>query len=430
MQSMAIGDDMPAPEEEDGPGNVWDQIVAHNLFDNIATFLILTNMMVIAIEVNMRCHGTEAQNAVTFLVINITYGVLYLVELILRILPKGVYASYFSDRVEMRWFWFDSCMLIMQYVEILLTLLVISSKDLENLLSFGRMMRVVRVVRVIRIIRVMRFFRSFRILLMMILGTMKSGVWATCLLVLIMVIFGIIFAQAVVDTLAAGYANEENAFTLEKYYGTVPRAVFTLFKAIIGGVDWDLVVDPLSDCGEIYVALFLIYIIFVQLVVMNVVTGLFLQSAIERAQQDQEHGIQLRLQEKNTFIQKLEELFKQLDSTNNGTISLQEFETHLQSEHMKALFQTFEIENADAWTFFKLLDADGGGSVDIEEFVHGCIRLKGPAKSIQIAQLMYHHKWIMNQLVELQQNVNHYLKPLSRQCGALLHNLDVPQQPS
>jgi len=166
-------------------------------------------------------------------------------------------------------------------------------------------------------------------------------------------------------------------------------------------MDWDDVVKALAEVGAVNVLLFVFYIIFVQLVVMNVVTGLFLQSAIEQAQQDQEHGIQVRLEEKQVFVERLETLFKELDLTNDGSISLQEFEAHLQSEHMQALLQTFEIENADAWTFFKLLDADGGGSVDIDEFVSGCIRLKGNARSIQIAQLMYHHKWIMNQLVEL-----------------------------
>merc|ERR1712176_168762 len=48
----------------------------------------------------------------------------------------------------------------------------------------------------------------------------------------------------------------------------------------------------------------------------------------------------------------------------------------------------------------------GGGSVDVTEFVDGCIRLKGQAKSIQMAQLMYHHKWIMDKLVELSETVH------------------------
>jgi len=77
---------------------------------------------------------------------------------------------------------------------------------------------------------------------------------------------------------------------------------------------------------------------------------------------------------------------------------------------MQALIQTFEIETADAWTLFKLLDTDGSGSVDIAEFIDGCIRLRGGAKSIHIAQIMYHHKWMMDKLVDVYEE----LRPLNR----------------
>merc|ERR1719453_2565079 len=131
-------------------------------------------------------------------------------------------------------------------------------------------MRVARVVRVVRVIRVMRFFRSFRILLTMIFGTMKNGVWAALLLILIMYIFGIFFAQSVVDYLAHEDPlpydwDLQTNVELEIYFGTLPRAVFTLFKCIVGGVDWQDVVLPLSSCGWSNVFLFLVFIVFVQL---------------------------------------------------------------------------------------------------------------------------------------------------------------------
>merc|ERR1712217_299119 len=121
--------------------------------------------------------------------------------------------------------------------------------------------------------------------------------------------------------------------------------------------------------------------------------------------------------QKTLIVKRLQDLFARLDSSHDGTITLQEFQAHLQSDHMQALLQTFEIDNADAWTLFKLLDTDGGGSVDITEFVDGCIRLKGGAKSIQMAQIMYHHKWIMDKLVAIEET----LRPLAR----IAHNQKI-----
>merc|ERR1711862_166294 len=43
----------------------------------------------------------------------------------------------------------------------------------------------------------------------------------------------------------------------------------------------------------------------------------------------------------------------------------------------------------DAEQLFRLLDRDMSGSISIEEFVRGCLRLRGPARSNDVAALVY-----------------------------------------
>ena len=38
---------------------------------------------------------------------------------------------------------------------------------------------------------------------------------------------------------------------------------------------------------------------------------------------------------------------------------------------------------------FNLLDADDSGSISVKEFIQGCLRLRGQAKSIDVATLIY-----------------------------------------
>lgn len=134
---------------------------------------------------------------------------------------------------------------------------------------------------------------------------------------------------------------------------------------------------------------------------MNVVTGLFLQSAIEQASQDHEHVIQQQLAQTQRYVQNLKKLFRQLDSSGDGTIRLDELEEHLERDRMKAFLKTIDIDIGDAWTFFKLLDSNYDGSIDMHEFVEGCLRLSGNAKSIHVAQMMYENQWIMDKLNEM-----------------------------
>ena len=47
------------------------------------------------------------------------------------------------------------------------------------------------------------------------------------------------------------------------------------------------------------------------------------------------------------------------------------------------------ISTDDIWTLFLLIDVDDNGVVDIEEFVAGCMQLRGPAQSLQAAQTIF-----------------------------------------
>eukprot|EP00435_Cladocopium_sp_Y103_P045451 s1298_g13.t1 len=53
---------------------------------------------------------------------------------------------------------------------------------------------------------------------------------------------------------------------------------------------------------------------------------------------------------------------------------------------------TVGISTDDVWTLFMLLDSDMTGLLDIDDFVNGCMQLRGPAKSLQVAKMSYENK--------------------------------------
>ena len=50
------------------------------------------------------------------------------------------------------------------------------------------------------------------------------------------------------------------------------------------------------------------------------------------------------------------------------------------------------ISTQDVWTLFTIIDADGSGLIDLDEFVQGCMELHGPAKSFQVSKMSYENK--------------------------------------
>merc|ERR1719359_2206297 len=88
----------------------------------------------------------------------------------------------------------------------------------------------------------------------------------------------------------------------------------------------------------------------------------------------------------------MRDLFQAVDADQSGSITWDELHSHLSDEAVKAYFSLVQIEISEAEGLFHLLDVDESGEVGIEEFIMGCMRLKGTAKSIDMATLLYEHK--------------------------------------
>merc|ERR1712187_9201 len=73
-----------------------------------------------------------------------------------------------------------------------------------------------------------------------------------------------------------------------------------------------------------------------------------------------------------------------LDEDGSGFISFNEIEDHLQSEAVQEYFKAIDVDPSEAKHLFEMLDINGSGEIDLEEFLSGCLRLQGPAKALDL----------------------------------------------
>merc|ERR1711972_745415 len=130
---------------------------------------------------------------------------------------------------------------------------------------------------------------------------------------------------------------------LKVFWSTLPRSIFTLFKSTAGGVSWHDVVVPLSAIGWPYVALFTMFIAMFSFAILNVVTAVFCQSAINSAQLDKDLATMQLLDELNIFSEKLTGLFKSIDQDESGFTTLDELEEVLGEPFANAYMESLGI---------------------------------------------------------------------------------------
>merc|ERR1740117_862199 len=81
--------------------------------------------------------------------------------------------------------------------------------------------------------------------------------------------------------------------------------------------------------------------------------------------------------------------FSHLDDDGDGYITLEEFKAGVHDPIVSQWLSAMEMDVRDVDSVFRLLDTDGSRCLTIDELVTGVSRLKGTARSIDVATLLY-----------------------------------------
>lgn len=364
------------------PESRLEWLVYHPFFDIAIALLIILNGISIGIQTD--CMAREVTDLVppVLRATEVFFCAIFSLELILRISVEG---RLFFIGLEWSWNLFDCCVVMLQLFEEIMGA-VTSSTDNDGEgsrtnFSFMRVLRVLRLIRIVRIVRVLRFIGELRTIVTSIASSMKHLLWTVMLLLLMIYTISVYFTQLVLDHRLGG--TDRDLSNLVTPWGSLARSALTVFSAISGGIDWETAVVPLAEhISALLAPLFCLYVAFAILALMNVVTGVFVENAIDSANRDKERYL----------VQTVRELFEKADLSREGVISWKEFESQLSNPELQTLFSGLGIDQVSARGLFKLLDIDNSGSIDANELITGTLRLRGEARSIDLAALIYENR--------------------------------------
>jgi len=228
-------------------------------------------------------------------------------------------------------------------------------------------------------------------------GAVKGFLWSGLLIFTILLIFGTVLSEGALAFLVQGGGEDASAgpaAPLQARFGSLFLAVLTLFQAMSGGVDWHEVWQILDALGWGYRGVFLLYIGFSFLTLLNVVTAVFIEGTMMRCTTDRGLVVQSELMAKRDFLQAMRKVFQELDVDEDGDITVEELRGRMQEPEIGAYFSQLGVDSDQVGKLFLLLDKDKSGSLDPEEFMFGCLKFRGDAKSLDIAVMHQQVLWI------------------------------------
>jgi voltage-gated sodium channel len=345
------------------------QLYVHNIlsttkFDAVIGLVICANSITVGMQSTYEINGWSTT---PFMVIEWIFLVIYSTELGLRFFAHG------KDCLKSGWVCFDlflvsTSLISMAIVEPILK----NSTDEGSAAALGSLMvlRMFRLGRLARAIRLIAQFRTLWTLVRGLFGNIDTVMYTFILIFIILYIFACMGIELITKS-PLKEDDEVWAELVELHFSSLWLSMLTLVQFV-----------TLDSVGAIYAPMiqrsyglavyFLLFILFVSIALMNLVTAVIVEGSLASAETDKEVQRAYKHQMVKALIPKIRSLFVALDTDGDGTVTLDECVDAPESVK-KELNQVIQTE--DIKELFEMLDSDNDGSLGIDEFCDAIQRI-------------------------------------------------------
>eukprot|EP00930_Biecheleria_cincta_P085465 TRINITY_DN7485_c0_g1_i1.p1 TRINITY_DN7485_c0_g1~~TRINITY_DN7485_c0_g1_i1.p1 ORF type:complete len:665 (+),score=103.64 TRINITY_DN7485_c0_g1_i1:22-2016(+) len=399
-------------------------VMSSGSFTSLIAMAIISNSILIGVSVQYQAMQSDGYVPIVFQVSQLCFVLIFFVELIMRFLAERT--GFFCTSENLVWNYFDLVVVGTSLPDVVYSVMrwtgsgfSFQESSTNTVARILRLIRITQTIRIVRILRVVRYIHALRTLVHSVFSTLTVLIWSFVLLLIVIYTFGILFTDSTLDHLRQTSVDDVdvNARVLAKRFGDLHRSMHTLLQCITNGLSWEEVYYALASIHWLWGYLFVVYITFCTFAVLNAITGEFCQKAMESSSRDKDLQIQSMAASREYQVTVLRNVVERIQANSLFTeegIALYDFEQRLEDPEIQSFFHTLDLEVSDAWMFFKLMD-DGRGFLGVEEFVDGCQRLKGSARSIDLAVVRQEQrrvKKLVDKLVSVIEQLSADLEPL------------------
>lgn len=352
--------------------------------DMVVSVSIVLNGILLGLQADYQALNSTDNIPVFFAVTEIIFCAIFTLELGIKLCK---YRLRLYSMPSWRWNLFDTALVSMQLGDVLMEVIFASTSANDALdtaatmknAAFLRLLRLLRLLRILRLLRLLQFFSELNVVTAAIMSSMKSLLGTTFMLIMVMYIIGIVICQITtshrVTLIEQGRPVPPD---LVEWWGSLSRSMLSLYEAFLGGIDWDSLVQPLMNISPWLAVCFALYIAFITLAMMNVITGIFVESAIKNAEKEKDKVLSAHVRE----------LHKMLGNT-EGIVQREDFRHTMKDEELQHYFADLGIDQNAAVHLYDLLSIDREEGLTVEELVQGIIRLRESAKFLDVMTLLY-----------------------------------------
>jgi hypothetical protein len=367
--------------------------------------------------------GGEQKNLI-FTMAQIFLIKIYVADLVLR--SRSGLKLFLSDLLN----WCDLGLMIVHVIA-----LIVSSVDTRKsiiLLSFAGSARFWRVLRLFALVGRFRFFKELTLMVHGLESSFKILMWA-----IIFVAICVFIMACMLTSLAGLDEGEDPLMEIEEkhaLFGSVGKSMFTSFTCLVEGCT-DSAGAPVSvylfrSYGYEFAFPYVTYQIFVVFGVFTIVVAIFVDNMRTVSRDTDE---QLEIAYRHEYGLMLKETFINFSTLSREDIlvhelSREEFNAIQTQEAVKGVLDNLEVHEIDRVNLFDVLDADGSGTLSLNELIEGIMLVRGNLKKSDVVATRLAVKAMQKQLancrLQLQRQGNDVIRSVNDWGRILMTRID------
>jgi len=363
-------------------------------FEVVCSVVIIINCATMGVESHFEVTGHLGPASQTVLmVLENFFTVFFLFEIILRFQVCGL-VGFYPNTMERRINCLDLGLVVI--TGLILTWIIpffcwITGFEESKVISIFSVLRAIRLTRLVRVFRNVSVFREAWMLIRGVADSSRTLFWTVVVIFFVTYGFAILGLSIIVVPLEGqrvGMTDVEELSRIDALlwvFGGIDRMMFTLVQVMLGD-SFHAYIRELIHFLPYTWLYFYAYIALVCVVLMNLVTAIIVENAMETSRNDHVQQLQDKHEKHAAEMKQLKVLFTLMDQDGSGTLSWSEFKLSFKDKEMKNKWRLLDFRPEDCRELFQLLD-DGDGEINVNEFFQGLSRMKGDAQSKDVYRL-------------------------------------------
>eukprot|EP00929_Paragymnodinium_shiwhaense_P040875 TRINITY_DN21272_c0_g1_i5.p1 TRINITY_DN21272_c0_g1~~TRINITY_DN21272_c0_g1_i5.p1 ORF type:complete len:560 (+),score=113.19 TRINITY_DN21272_c0_g1_i5:172-1851(+) len=354
------------------------KLVRSTAFEKGIGTVIIVNAFSIGYEQTLRLQGKDMT---PFQVVENLFLVIFIMELVLRFLANGM-----RQALKENWIKLDVVIVISGMIT---SWIMVPFKDTIEVsfdISVISVLKLARVLRLARMVRQAIKIKSLWILLQGMISSSASVIYTMMTLVFVTYIFGCMAIDLVTTNSLAVGPDADPAFqeVVEENFASLPMTMLTLVRFVTFD-NVSLIYTPLIMRDPLLCPFFMVALTALGIVLMNLLTAVVVNNAVERASEDREARMEWDKSQKARMAMEVQKLFRELDVDDSGFVSRQELQA-IGSDDLDKLEYYTKLK--DPIQIFEYLNIENSEELDMDVFCKGIeAKVFGNDVGLQIQRL-------------------------------------------